>query len=361
MEGLAVRKQPLILAIICTALLLAACGTKYGALGGTQYHTPLECPCPTIAPLATYQLPSELPFKDSAYLPGLVTGSDGNLWVIEYDADKLARVTVSGTIDEFPLPAAFGLPGWIIAGPDGNLWIGQQTATTTALGRVTTSGVVTEFPLPAPLDAARDAQGNGLTIFTAGPDGNIWFSHDGANIIGVMSTSGTLLKTYPIPTANSEPDFIIKGPDGNMWFEEHLANKIGRLNIASGHIDEFPIPTPNSYPRNIIIGPDGNMWFPEASVGQVARLTTAGVITEFLVESDRNHWLTRVAVAPDGSMWLVDSDLRPPWASEVAKFDINGVKTDLWSYPNGFPRGLGIGPDGSPWFTDEGNDLVVRL
>jgi virginiamycin B lyase len=356
-----VRRLWFVVAIFLAASFFAACGNSSGLLNKHQLRTPLQCPCPIKAPLAAYQLPAEVPFGENAYIPGIVSGSDGNLWVTEYDADKIARVTLNGTITEFPLPTA-NAPGWIAAGPDGNLWINEDTVAVNTIGRMTTAGAVTEFPLPPPFHTERVANASDIGPVTAGPDGNIWFSLPAANSIGVMSTSGTLLTTYPVPTANSQPDFISTGPDGNMWFDEHAANKIGRLTIASGRIDEFPIPTPNSYPRNLVIGPDGNMWFPEAAVGKVARITPSGIITEFLMVADpTHHWLTRVAVSPDGSMWLVNAMLAPPWDSEIGTFNTAGVETNLWSYPTGLPRGLGVGPDGNPWFTDEANDAVVRL
>jgi streptogramin lyase len=41
--------------------------------------------------------------------------------------------------------------------------------------------------------------------------------------------------------------------------------------------------------------------------------------------------------------------------------DLSGTVTNLWSFPGGFLQGMTIGPDGSPWFTDVGNNDVVRL
>jgi virginiamycin B lyase len=344
------------LALCLVVLVLCACGTSVSTIGKVQLHTPLTCPCPTIAPLAQYKLPSA-----NNYFGGIASGSDGNLWVPEFDTSKIARVTVSGTITEFPLPTASS-PNWIAAGPDGNLWFTEDTTAVNTIGRISTTGVVTEFPLPPPLDTEQTANVGDIGLLTAGPDGNIWFTHVRANVIGVMSVSGTLLHTYPIPAPNSVPGWISTGPDGNMWVSEQGANNIARVMVSSGHIDEFPIPTPNSHPNNIVTGPDGNMWFPEAKAGKIARITPSGVITEFPMVADPTvHWLARVAVSPDGSMWLVNAMLAPPWDSEIGKFSTAGVETDLWSYPTGLPRALTIGPDGNPWFTDEANDTVVRL
>ena len=39
---------------------------------------------------------------------------------------------------------------------------------------------------------------------------------------------GTITE-FPIPTPNSVPNAITAGPDGNLWFTENGANKIGQI------------------------------------------------------------------------------------------------------------------------------------
>src|SRR6266849_10043545 len=40
-----------------------------------------------------------------------------------------------------------------------------------------------------------------------GPDGNIWFTEQDLDRIGVMGTDGSLLAEYPVRTSNSRPEF----------------------------------------------------------------------------------------------------------------------------------------------------------
>jgi len=105
------------------------------------------------------------------------------------------------------------------------------------------------------------------------------------------------------------------------------------------------------------------MWFPERDNGTVARITTAGVITEFQVESSpATVLLRRVTSTADGSLWFIAAASVPPFnQSEVGQMNIQGVGLNMWSFPTGWPQGLTVGPDGSPWFTDEANAAVVRL
>ncbi len=188
------HKPPLIAAVLVAASLVAACSSK-SVLNEHQLHTLLQCPCPTLAPLAEYTLPSEVPFNSTGneYIGGIVTGPDGNLWVTEYDAGKIAKVTVGGAVTEYPIPDAGAGPAIIAVGPDNNLWFTDYNMP--IIRRITTAGVITDFPLPAPLSAAPP----NLQGITAGPDGNIWFLHGGANVVGVMSTSGSLLSHVQYP------------------------------------------------------------------------------------------------------------------------------------------------------------------
>ena len=343
--------------IVGAALVFGACTNSGGLLYKHQLRTPLQCPCPTIAPLAQYSLPSA-----NTYLGSMVSGPDGNVWLLEFDANKVARVTMSGAITEFPVPTAGAGPYLIARGPDGNLWFTEINFNTIA--RITPAGVITEFPLSAPLATAQ----LGLGGITTGPDGNLWFIHGGANVIGVMSTSGTLLATYQIPTPNpndpvtgsGQAAFIITGPDNNLWFVEEAGNKIGRI-TTSGVITEFPIPTANSHPKNLVIATDGNLWFPEIEGGNIVRITMSGVITEFPgVINPTVERLRRITATPDGSLWYVQAEVAPPWNSEIGRMNLSGVETDLWTV-GGEPRGIIVGPDGNPWFADESRDLIVRL
>jgi streptogramin lyase len=75
-----------------------------------------------------------------------------------------ARTAAAQAITEFPIRTAAAS---IVAGPDGALWFtgeGQNK-----IGRITTAGTVTEFLIPVPPRALV------YTGIAAGPDGALWF------------------------------------------------------------------------------------------------------------------------------------------------------------------------------------------
>src|ERR1044072_5799414 len=74
-------------------------------------------------------------------------------------------------------------------------------------------------------------------------------------VILAPALAGPTLKSFRIPTANSQPREIVLGSDGNMWFTESEFNvsQIGRIDPA-GNITEFPVPTQFSQPSDIVAG-----------------------------------------------------------------------------------------------------------
>jgi streptogramin lyase len=201
------------------------------------------------------------------YLGDIAVGSDGNLWFTWSDQSvpfvfkhgisrmTLATVVTATIVTDFPLP---GSSGGIAAGPDGAIWFTEPALD--RIGRITTTGAVSEFALPA---------GSAPTGIVAGPDGNLWFTERSGNKIGRMTTTGTVTE-FPVPTAGSRPLYITSGSDGNLWFTAE--DKIGRITI-SGVITEFPIPIPGSL-FDITPGPDGNIWFTEKDDNhQIGRLS----------------------------------------------------------------------------------------
>ncbi|GAB2327719.1 virginiamycin B lyase family protein, partial [Streptomyces variabilis] len=59
---------------------------------------------------------------DKAGPYGIVAGPDGALWLTLVHRGSVARLTLDGAFEEYPLDAAGCRPTVIAAGPDGALW-----------------------------------------------------------------------------------------------------------------------------------------------------------------------------------------------------------------------------------------------
>src|SRR5579864_7314305 len=58
---------------------------------------------------------------------------------------------------------------------------------------------------------------------------------------------------YALPAANDGPTGIAVGADGALWFTAEGTNKVGRI-TTTGTIAEYAIPTTNSAPVGITAG-----------------------------------------------------------------------------------------------------------
>ena len=96
--------------------------------------------------------------------PHGITQAGNFTYFTESGVDKIARITATGVVKEFPVTAGTG-PQNIVLGPDGNLW---YTEATDAVGRMTPQGVVSDFPV--------GNEAYGPFDITLGSDGNMWFT-----------------------------------------------------------------------------------------------------------------------------------------------------------------------------------------
>src|SRR5579862_1643518 len=81
-----------------------------------------------------------------SYLTGITTGPDGALWFTEYFGNNIGRITTTGVINKYPVPAVSGLPLGITLGPDGALWFTEYGGN--KIGRVSVEGIFKEYQVP---------------------------------------------------------------------------------------------------------------------------------------------------------------------------------------------------------------------
>jgi virginiamycin B lyase len=234
-----------------------------------------------------------VPTGGSVPADSIVVAPDGNEWFAERSGNKIARVTKAGVFTEFTIPTSGCTPIGMTVGPDGNLWFVESTAA--KIGRLTLSGVFTEFSVPT--------SGSALTGITAGPDKNLWFTENSSSKVGRITPSGVVTE-FTTPTGSSGPWGITVGPDNNIWVTERGIGKIARINLAGG-ITELPISISGAAPVGIITGPDGNMWFSDAGTNAIGKMTVAGAVSEVSVPTSGSA-PDNFAIGPDGNLWFTE-------------------------------------------------------
>src|SRR4029077_18097470 len=118
---------------------------------------------------------------------GITSGPDGNLFFTEVGGGgRSGKITTAGVITEFPATAGgYG----IVTGSDGNLWI----AAVNKIIKMTPAGVQTPYSL---------ASGSSALRITNGPDGALWYVNQTKNTVGRITTAGVITETA-LPTSNA--------------------------------------------------------------------------------------------------------------------------------------------------------------
>jgi streptogramin lyase len=240
----------------------------------------------------------------------IIVGPDESLWFAATRA--VGRVATDGALGAYELPEVLGE---LATGPDGNVWFTYGSGADAAIGRVERhsdgSAMITLF-------------NNGLgphsvpeRIVAAG--GYLWFNDlSGAEpALGRVSPDGQITEFREGLAAASSVIDIAPGPDGNVWFTDNGAGAIGRITPA-GQITEFTDEDiePFEYYRNevgfplqhLVAGPDGNMWF-TIPAGQAAlgKITPSGKITTFRPGENGLAWgvsAQEIAAGPDSELWF---------------------------------------------------------
>jgi streptogramin lyase len=209
---------------------------------------------------------TEFPLPDPLSRPsGITVGPDGNIWFTENLGNKIGRITPAGVITEFPLSMPAASPFMIVTGPDGALWFPQQDGAQLVLGRITTAGVISNHPTSA----------GSAAFMVVGPDGAFWLAENQVSGIARVTISGQVSEfPVPVPDNGNVVQFAF-GPDGNIWYTQYGNNIIGRMTPQGTILTGYPLPAVLwTFPSMIKLGPDGAMWVLEMTSGQIARMTT---------------------------------------------------------------------------------------
>jgi streptogramin lyase len=253
------------------------------------------------------------------------------------------------TFKEFPAsPASNSKPYGIVTGPDGALWYSENG--TNKIGRMTTHGEVTEYALPA---AYNDLGPEDIIV---GPDRALWFAH--ADRIGRISTSGSV-KEFTLEDGN--PEVLVSGPDDAVWFTQNPYDRIGRITM-SGKITNFRLSGDNSErsASGIAVGPDGLLWFSDNGWSRGARSYIGKIVAregdrlkvrEFTVPSESGEEPRAIVPGPDGGLWFSLTGFGAS-SEKIGRISIAGK---LQAFPVDallLGGSLTFGGDRALWFTD---------
>jgi len=155
------------------------------------------------------------------------SGPDGNVWFTEPSNGIVGKITPAGVLTEYTPPTQDSAPAGITEGGDGNMWFLEGNGGG-KYGRITTSGVIKEF--------LGDGDADGGTVMVEGPpdfrptEKILFATEQGENAIELFSVRKKAVigeANLPNPGSNGSLNWIALGPDGNMWFTLEAKNEIG--------------------------------------------------------------------------------------------------------------------------------------
>lgn len=245
--------------------------------------------------------------QSTIHAEGMVEGSDGNMWFASR-AGKLGRIA-GGSVSYFDLPAGYGRPWHIAAGPDGALWFTVSEyedipGAMGAIGRITTGGAITMYPL----DQTRN-----VSKITVGPDGALWATAPNTDEIVRITTQGAI-SYFPAKVDIGDDAGIVTGADGNLWYTTGMlrhgqTSSVVRMDRSGKVLDVFSGEKVKS-PMAVVAGKDGNIWFSSAvRGGTIGRIQMDGQIDELVLPKGRLPMQWGMAHNPvTGDLWTVEPE-----------------------------------------------------
>jgi streptogramin lyase len=195
---------------------------------------------------------TELTRTDVQHVLDLILGPEGNLWFTTYN-QGIGTLTPEGVLT---MRGGDGIHS-LTVGPDGNIWFPAYRS----LVRVTPAGVGTAF------DLHDDTSG----FLMAGPDGKMWVTttHFGYPFITRVSTTGSVERSFALPNGPVLRD-MAAGPDGNLWFLQQ--DGVFRL-TPDGTVTTWVDPGMITS-LSIVAGSDGALWYTDLSNASISRVDT---------------------------------------------------------------------------------------
>jgi streptogramin lyase len=296
----------------------------------------------------------------------ITSGSDGNLWFTEPGLSSMAwyhigMVTPSGTVKDYGYYACCGLgpPNSITGGPDNNLWFTAPVG-----GGITSLNPISHAFTPRSYSSTNSDSATGIV---ADSNGNLWFTQQNDDQVGVFTPATAVSREFAVPTGNAGPLGIALGPDNNVWFTEAgvdgffgpiYGDKIGWVNPSNDQVKDQAVTSASAGPHGIVADPaDGNLWFTEYAADKIGRINpTTKALAEFSVPT-AGAGPEGIAVDQSGNIWFTEKN-----AKKIAELSPDDPNQSLTEYAvPGNPFSIVAGPDGNIWFTEDAGGYKIAV
>lgn len=305
-----------------------------------------------------------------AYPRGLVVAANGIIYVADAGNHAIRRVTPDGIVTTFAgrvrfagsadgtgTEATFNEPSDIALDPTtGNFYVAD--AGSSRIRRITPAGVVTT--VAGSFAGSRDGTGSGAAFrqpwgLDVDAAGIVWITDTGNDALRRMTPTGVVTT---VPAGGSFLSGVAVGPDNAVFLSEagnHIVTRFanGVRTLYAGSAPSFGSDTSFitggsfGYPADVAVDAAGNLYV--AQPGAIRRITPQGQIS-VLANSSGN--LAGVATGPDGSVYFTNHS-----NNLVLRVDPSGTTSNLASVPR--PHGIAVDTSGFVYVSSDDHKIRV--
>lgn len=231
----------------------------------------------------------------------------GLVWFVGQRGDYAANLNPeTGEFTRFELGEGAGPHNLIVegSGPDAAVWYAGNRQS--HIGRLDpATGEIEKFMMPD--ERARDPH---TLVFDS--NGDIWFTVQGGNYVGFLSTLSGEVSLIDVPTKSARPYGIVLNSKGVPWVVEFGTNKLARIETSGKTLEEIELPNADSRPRRLAITSDDNIWYGDYTLGRLGRYDPkSGKFTEWDLPSGKDSRPYGMAVDRNDRVWIVETGIQP--------------------------------------------------
>lgn len=246
----------------------------------------------------------EVPYEESRPRDPFAENAS-SIWFVGQRTGYLANLNAeTGEIMKIDMKEGSG-PHNLIVGSDGIVWYaGNRTA---LIGRFDpVSNEVEEIPMPDP--AARDPH----TLIFDESEEHIWFTLQGANMLGRLNIENRKVDLIESQTERSRPYGIKMAPNGSIWVVLLGTNKLAQMDPETMALREFELPRQEARPRRLEITTDGRVWYVDYAGGILGVFNpSSSRFDEWAFPQGENARPYGMATDASGRIWAVATGVQP--------------------------------------------------
>ena len=274
------------------AWVAAACAATFGIQGVAADNTPVD--------IREWKVPYEEsrprdPFAHEAE----------SIWFVGQRTGYLAHLNAeTGDIHKIDLKEGSG-PHNLIVGSDGVVWYaGNRTALIGRYDPMTEE--IEEIAMPDP--AARDPH----TLIFDEAEENIWFTLQGANMMGRLNIETRKVDLIPSQSERSRPYGIKLAPDGSIWVALFGVPKLAHIDPETMALTEVDLPRETARPRRLEVLADGSVWYVDYADGMLGKYNPkTKKFAEWPLPQGEGSRPYGMASDSEGRLWMVASGPAP--------------------------------------------------